>query len=124
MVEAICREAIDSLLNEERRVNLIGALSKYHTESEQLLRNWSTVWLSQAFSSWDIRERLRSIESPVLAIQARDDAYGTMAQLDAIEKHIAHATCLRLEKGGHSPHLSPPLRLSERIAEFIQQVHS
>ena len=124
MVEAICREAIDSLLNEERRVNLIGALSKYHTESEQLLRNWSTVWLSQAFSSWDIRERLLSIESPVLAIQARDDAYGTMSQLDTIENHIAQAICLRLEEGGHSPHLSPSLRISERIAEFIQQVHS
>ncbi|MFN5807391.1 MAG: alpha/beta fold hydrolase, partial [Burkholderiales bacterium] len=76
------------------------------------------------FSSWDIRERLLSIESPVLAIQARDDAYGTMSQLDTIENHIAQAICLRIEEGGHIPQISPYLRISERIAEFIQQVHT
>ncbi|NDF49303.1 MAG: alpha/beta hydrolase [Betaproteobacteria bacterium] len=120
-VESICRDAIYSLLESERKASLLSALSKYHPRSESLLQAWSTVWLSQAFKSWDIRDRLRSIDSPVLAIQARDDAYGTMAQLEAIEENLNHPRCLRLERGGHSPHLDKDLGITDKISDFIQK---
>jgi pimeloyl-ACP methyl ester carboxylesterase len=124
-VESTCCDAIYSLLTQERKEGLLSALSKHHPRSEALLQAWSSVWLSEAFSSWDIQIRLPAIDAPVLAIQAQDDVYGTMTQLDAIEKGLSKSRCLRLERGGHSPHLDKALRLTDTIGDFIREsLHS
>jgi pimeloyl-ACP methyl ester carboxylesterase len=53
-------------------------------------------------------------------IQGRDDAYGTLAQLDAIE---AAATVpvrrLVLEKCGHSPHRDQPDAVIGAVRDFL-----
>mgnify|MGYP001229741601 CR=1 FL=1 len=122
LVENSCTQSIRQLLNAERRPQLTSALSRYHHASEALLTNWSTVWLSRAFSTWHICDRLLAIQCPVLAIQANDDAYGSMLHMDLIEQSIKQSTGLRLSGGGHSPHLDASSGLLQEIAAFIHQV--
>jgi pimeloyl-ACP methyl ester carboxylesterase len=52
-----------------------------------------------------------------------DDEYGTMAQIDAIERRLS-GTVERVELAecGHSPHLSRPEQTVESTVRFIRAV--
>ena len=63
-------------------------LAKYHRDPEEIFKAWSEIWLDPAFRDWNIEDSLPNIQCPVLLIQALDDEYGTMAQLDAIERGV------------------------------------
>ena len=56
------------------------------SDVDSAFRGWNDIWLSPRFRDWNIEDVLASIECPVLLIQGRDDEYGTLAQLDAIER--------------------------------------
>ena len=89
--------------------DLAERLARYHRSAESTFRGWNDVWLSPEFRSWNIEERLPSIGCPVLLVQGADDQYGSLAQLDAIERGVA-GPCRRvvLPGVGHSPHLEAP----------------
>jgi pimeloyl-ACP methyl ester carboxylesterase len=63
----------------------------------------------------------------VLAIQGEDDEYGTMAQIDAIERAMreggAAGSCRLLKLGacGHSAHRDQPAAVIEASIGFISQ---
>jgi pimeloyl-ACP methyl ester carboxylesterase len=57
----------------------------------------------------------------VLAIQGRGDEYGTMAQIDAIERAVPGARSLRLEGCGHSPHRNCPDPVTEAVLAFVRR---
>ena len=65
-------------------------LTKYHgSRTHAVFKGWSAVWLSSWFRSWNIEGLLTAIDCPVLALQGKDDAYGTMAQIDSIVSHVS-----------------------------------
>lgn len=103
---------------------LISRLEKYHGDKARaLFHAWNDTWLSAAFRHWDIREELSQITCPVLAIQSKDDEYGTMKQVEYIVAGVKHPVMtLVLEKGSHHPHLRAAEMLIEKIPFFIQQV--
>ena len=78
-------------------------LTKFHQDVDCAFWQWNDVWLSPAFRSFDIRKACSGITCPVLAIQGRQDAYGSLQQIQdittsgAIERHV-------IENCGHSPH--------------------
>jgi hypothetical protein len=59
----------------------------------------------------------------VLAIQGADDEYGTLAQLDAVERGV-HGPLDRLVLASckHSPHRDQAARTLEAMARFIARV--
>ena len=61
--------------------------------------------------------------APVLMIQGVSDAYGTLAQLDAIAAGVS-GTCDRLvlEDCGHGPHRERPDDVLAREAAFLRHV--
>ena len=122
MVETICTQAIRQLLQADRRLKLTAALRKYHPMSEALVSNWTSVWLSEAFATWHIVNRLAAISCPVLAMQAQDDAYGSMMQMDLMEQSLKLGTFLRLADGGHSPHLSHADQALPPVIAWIKQI--
>ena len=69
---------------------------------------------------WSIEAFLPGITAPVLLIQGERDAYGTAAQLDAIERGVAGPVARRwLEECGHAPHRERPEETLDAIAEFL-----
>jgi pimeloyl-ACP methyl ester carboxylesterase len=59
----------------------------------------------------------------VLAIQGEDDEYGTMAQLDSIQRRVkGSCELLKLSACGHSPHKDQPERVLHSLANFIGKI--
>jgi pimeloyl-ACP methyl ester carboxylesterase len=99
---------------------LKAGLAKYHTDPVKTFHLWADAWLDPEFRKWNIEEYLPRIACPVLAIQGEDDQYGTMAQLEAIERQVAgRCELLKLEKCGHSPFRDQPERVLDSIVKFV-----
>lgn len=96
-------------------------LHKYHGDkAETIFHAWSDTWLEPWFAHWNIEYTLPSIECPVLAMQGRDDQYGSVAQLDAIASRVVNGRKLVVDDCSHSPHLEQIDAVIDYMAEFIQ----
>lgn len=94
-------------------------LARYHDDVDSAFYGWCDIWLDPAFRAWNIVGELGAIRAPLLAVQAVDDHYGTMAQIEAIGAAVPHARVLALPVGGHSPHRDAPQPLDDAIARFV-----
>ena len=95
-------------------------LARWHDDVDGAFRGWNDVWLSPAFRSWDITDCLGGVTAPTLLVQEDADAYGTLAQLDAIERGVAGPVeRLVLQGEGHAPHLDHPDDVVTAIAAFL-----
>jgi len=99
-------------------------LQKYHGDNvDCAFWGWNDTWLHPAFVYWNIEEYLSGIRVPVLAIQGKNDEYGTGRQVEAIHRRAASETkVLMLSDCGHAPHLSQEARTLEAMTEFILQL--
>jgi pimeloyl-ACP methyl ester carboxylesterase len=103
--------------------DLRSRLARYHDDADGAFRGWNDVWLDPAFRTWNIERYLGSIRCPVLLIQGKDDEYGTMAQLDAIERRVGGPVeRLELEHCGHSPHRDQREATLAAIADFVARI--
>jgi pimeloyl-ACP methyl ester carboxylesterase len=119
-VEPICITAIEGAKQTFETTDLPQKLARYHADVQSAFWQWCDVWLSEPFSHFNMVEDAKRITCPVLAIQGFDDAYGTMAQIDAIVHNIPGARDLRLHQCGHSPHKDQPQAVTEAIAAFVK----
>ena len=95
-------------------------LGRYHVDVDAAFRGWNDIWLSPAFRDWNIEPYLSGIACPLLLIQGRDDEYGTLAQLDAIERQVSgRVERVELADCGHSPHRDQPSATLAVIADFV-----
>jgi len=121
MVEQI---SIDGILAAKRAYeegDLRARLQKFHgANTENAFRGWSDTWLNPAFRDWNIEPMLPNCTAPVLAIQGTDDAYGTLAQIDAIEAGVSGPfRSLILDGCGHVPWRERQEEVLAAAAEFI-----
>ncbi len=81
-VEDITRQGIREVVADYDR--LLPRLRKHHGDkAERLFWDWAGMWLSPAFDNWDIgADIIRG--RWILALQGREDPYGTERQLEAI----------------------------------------
>jgi len=120
-IEPICITSIRKVTGEFESSDLPARLAKYHRDARKTFYGWADVWLDPEFKGWDIRDEfLPNIRCPVLAIQGYDDEYGTMAQLDELQRR-SKAQLLKLERCGHAPFRDQPERTLEAIADFIRR---
>jgi pimeloyl-ACP methyl ester carboxylesterase len=102
---------------------LAGRLGKYHRDARRTFHLWADAWLDPAFRRWNIEEYLPHVKCPVLAIQGKDDEYGSMAQLDAIKARVGGpCELLKLSQCGHSPHRDQPKEVLNSVAAFIGKI--
>jgi len=94
-------------------------LARYHDDVDSAFYGWNDIWLDRAFRAWNIVGELKPIRAPLLAIQALDDHYGTMAQVEAIGAAVHGARVHALASGGHSPHRDATEALDEAIVNFV-----
>ncbi len=98
------------------------SLARHHADAERTFRAWNDVWRGDGFRNWNIENFLPAISAPVLMIQGADDAYGTLAQLDAIEAGVS-GNCQRLvlQDCGHGPHREKPNEVLAGCVEFLRE---
>ena len=111
--------------------DLRARLARYHADVDGAFWQWNDIWLSQAFRSFDIRENCRSITAPLLAIQGREDPYGTLRQIEDLlvfthEKGLRGNTDKRrqlqiMEQCGHSPQRDQAGLTTQLIVNFLQE---
>jgi pimeloyl-ACP methyl ester carboxylesterase len=120
-IEPVCLGSIRKAKETFESTDLPEKLGRYHRDARKTFYGWADVWLDPEFESWDIRdEYLPQVRCPVLAIQGRDDEYGTMAQLDEIARRVAGpCELLKLEECGHSPFRDRPEQTLQKINAFV-----
>ncbi len=120
MVEDISVQAITQARQAFTEGGLRERLAKFHNDVDGAFWQWNEVWLSAGFRRFDIRREIEAITAPLLAIQGEDDAYGTLAQIEDIARHVPHTQLLKLAQCGHSPHKDQPETVIAAIAKFIR----
>lgn len=105
------------------REDLTRRLRKYHGEKTETLFNaWTGTWLDPQFRDWDITGLLPDISCPVLAIQGRNDEYGSPEQVRLIEKGAGGPVRTLLpDDCGHAPHREKTDRVLEEIRWFVDE---
>lgn len=94
-------------------------LARYHDHVEETFRGWNNIWLDPDFRSWNIEECLAPITCPVLLIQGENDEYGTLAQVQSIQRRIPTTQTRILPRCGHSPHRDQPDLTLEAVGKFV-----
>ncbi len=98
-------------------------LARYHRDPEGAFRGWNEVWLDPGFRDWDVSDVIDYIRVPVLAIQGREDQYGTLAQIEVIDaRATAPVELLVLDGCRHAPHLDQPDATLEAVADFVARL--
>ncbi|HKX10203.1 MAG TPA: alpha/beta hydrolase [Stellaceae bacterium] len=122
-VEDVTVASIEQAKIAYRTTDLDKRLARYHDDPDHAFWGWNDIWLDPAFRSWNIESYLPGVRCPVLAIQGADDEYGTLAQLDAIERGVSGTfERLVLARCKHSPHRDQEAATLEAIARFIDRI--
>jgi pimeloyl-ACP methyl ester carboxylesterase len=100
-------------------------LARYHADVDSAFLGWNDIWLAPEFRAWSIEAFLSDIECPVLLLQGKDDEYGTLAQIDAIQRQVqGRVERVELAACGHSPQRDQPEATLATLAHFIATVAS
>lgn len=122
-VEPDSQAGVEAALRSFQETDLAERMAKYHRDPAATFFGWHDIWNSPSFWDWNIEDELEGIRCPVLVIQGSDDEYGTVAQLDAVERGVsASVERVWLEECGHSPHLDLPHEVERATVHFIEGV--
>ena len=94
-------------------------LARYHHDVDSAFWGWNRIWLDPAFAAWTIEADLPRIVCPVLAVQGRDDEYGTIEQIRGIARRVTDCRLVELADCGHAAHRDQPARLIDETIRFI-----
>ena len=123
-IEPECLSSISSVSLLFEKGDLAQKLGRYHRDARKTFYGWADVWLDPEFKGWDIRDDyLPNVKAPVLAVQGYDDEYGTMKQLDEIERRVqGPCELLKLEKCGHAPFRDQREATLAAVKAFIRRI--
>ncbi len=132
-VEQVSLRSIEAARVAYQTTDLRSKLARFHANVDCAFWQWNDVWLSDEFRSFDITADCAQITCPLLGIQGHDDAYGTMAQLDALDSdllskkglgrnRLLREKLLKLEHCGHSPHKDQSAMVTAAVTEFLKSV--
>lgn len=114
---------IEAALERFETTDLPERMARHHLDPYSTFHAWNDIWLDPGFRDWNIEGFLPGIDCPTLLVQGLDDEYGTLSQLDAIERGVnGRVQRLLLDNCGHSPHLAQPARVLEATARFIEEI--
>lgn len=122
-VEDVTIEGIEAAERAYESGRLKG-LSRYHgAKTATIFKAWADTWRSTGFEHWNIEYLLPSITAPLLAVQGRDDQYGTLDQINSIVgKAAGPSDPLVVADCGHVPHLEQPQVVVEAMARFVDRI--
>lgn len=96
--------------------------ARYHKNPDHTFWAWNNIWLNSEFRSWNIESWVAKIRCPILAMQGRQDEYGTLEQIQGIARLAPQTRLCIFEDCGHSPHKDKPRAAIDAVAQFIQSL--
>ena len=99
--------------------DLAAKLGKHHDDVEGAFRGWNDIWLHPDFRAWNIEAELPLIRAPILAIQGEDDQYGTLYQIEEIQRRNARTRLFKIPNCKHSPHRDQPDIVMGAVQSFL-----
>jgi pimeloyl-ACP methyl ester carboxylesterase len=98
-------------------------MQKFHRDADGAFYGWNRVWLDPDFVSWNVAEVIDFLRVPTLAIQGRQDQYGTLAQIQVIdERSYAPVDMEILDDCKHAPQFDQPEKTLAAIADFTTRL--
>lgn len=119
-VEQISVRSIARARQAYQQGDLRARLARHHQDVDSAFYGWNDIWLDPAFLDWNIEAELRPIRCPVLAVQGREDEYGTLAQIQGIAAQLPQTRLSVLDSCGHSPHRDQPAALTAAVRDFVR----
>ena len=121
MVEPVALQGIARTRDAFTTGGLRQRLSRYHADVDCAFWQWCDAWLGESIRGFDIRDEIRRIRAPLLAIQGVGDEYATLAQIRDIQAAVPRAELLEVPDCGHSPFKDQPDAVDEAIAGFLRR---
>jgi pimeloyl-ACP methyl ester carboxylesterase len=118
-VEDVTVASIEEARETFATTDLGARMARHHRHAERTFRLWNDIWLAHAFRSWNIEDVLGNVTAPTLLIQGEHDQYGTLAQIDAIERGVAGNVTRTVLDALHAPHLEAPEETLAAAVEFL-----
>lgn len=118
-VEPVTIESIVRARSAFETTDLRERLLRHHRDVDATFYGWNDIWLDARFRTWNIESLLAAIDAPALMIQGDADAYGTLAQLDAIRGAVVQTKTVIVAGAGHSPHRDASEIVNGEITAFI-----
>ena len=119
-VEELSVRSITAIRGVYETGDLRERMARHHADVDRTFYGWNDVWLSPEFRDWNIESYATRARAPLLAIQGRDDEYGTPAQIDALARHAGGPVDrLLLARCGHTPHRDRAPLVVETAASWI-----
>jgi pimeloyl-ACP methyl ester carboxylesterase len=98
-------------------------MGKHHNDAEATFWKWNDIWRSPEFGAWNIEDVLPSISVKVLVVQGTADQYGTVRQVDAIERGVNGPVARLLLAGcGHAPQFDRGPETLEAVTHFVSSL--
>ena len=94
-------------------------LQRHHKNVDNAFYGWNNAWLDPGFREWNVSEVIDRFRIPVLAIQGKDDRYGTLAQIEEIKNRACTQINVEiLDNCGHAPYREQPEKFLKVVTEF------
>jgi pimeloyl-ACP methyl ester carboxylesterase len=122
MVEQVTVDSIAAVRAPFQSGGLRQALARHHRDVDDVFWRWNRIWLDPRFRQWNIEALLPRVQAPALLIQGRQDEYGSLEQLDRIERILADVERIEFDACGHSPHRDCKAELLEASAAFLSRL--
>jgi pimeloyl-ACP methyl ester carboxylesterase len=122
LVEAVSISSIEKAKVAYQTTDLRSKLARFHDDVDSAFSGWNDIWLSPAFRHWNLTQAIKTITSPLLAVQGLDDEYGTLEQIHGIKRVLPHTQLLELPNCGHSPHRDQPDALIDASVAFVLSI--
>lgn len=119
LVEDISVESIAIVRQTYLDTDLRQKLARHHVDPDSAFWGWNDVWLSREFRNWNIEPEVAGVRCPVLAIQGKNDEYGTLAQVHGIRARAPQTQVLELAACGHSPQRDQPQAVIDAVRQFL-----
>jgi pimeloyl-ACP methyl ester carboxylesterase len=120
--EEISVRSIEEAREDFLHGDLRARLERHHAANvDGAFWGWNRAWLDPGFRAWNIEAVLPEVRVPILVIQGVDDPYGTLRQVEAIERECSGPVrrCI-LDGCGHSPHRDRPEATLAAMASFVR----
>jgi pimeloyl-ACP methyl ester carboxylesterase len=118
-VEDVTVSSIERARTMYRETDFAKRLGRYHASVDAMFWGWNDVWLDPHFRAWNIESYLDHIQCPVLALQGMKDEYGTLRQIEAIQRRVDSVSAVLFDDCGHAPHRDRPDETISAIGQFV-----